>query len=118
AATLKGAAPWVNVDWDALIDMADRGWGDPFFLSVVAPSQADDPALRAWYSRYQRASITPGGVRDLVEVWRHIDVEDILDIPAIPTLVLHRTGDRLFPIEGGRHVASRIPGARFVELPG
>jgi hypothetical protein len=35
----------------------------------------------------------------------------------VPTLVLHRSEDQL-PIEGARWVAERIPGARFVELPG
>ncbi len=36
----------------------------------------------------------------------------------MPTLVLHRTGDRCLRVEEGRYVASLIPGARFVELPG
>ena len=36
----------------------------------------------------------------------------------VPTLVLHRTGDLVTSIEGGRYVAERIPGARFIELPG
>jgi hypothetical protein len=36
----------------------------------------------------------------------------------VPTLVLHRSGDRDVPVEGGRDVADRIAGARFVELPG
>ena len=36
----------------------------------------------------------------------------------VPTLVLHRTGDRCLRVEEGRYVASLIPNARFVELPG
>jgi class 3 adenylate cyclase/DNA-binding CsgD family transcriptional regulator len=36
----------------------------------------------------------------------------------VPTLVLHRTGDPLCPIEGGRYLAEQIDGARFVELAG
>ena len=36
----------------------------------------------------------------------------------VPTLVLHRRHDRCLNVEEGRYVASRIPGARFVELPG
>jgi class 3 adenylate cyclase len=32
--------------------------------------------------------------------------------------VMHRTGDRDVPIEGGRDIADRIAGAKFVELPG
>src|SRR5262249_19177650 len=36
----------------------------------------------------------------------------------VPTLVLHRTGDRDVHLEEGRYLAARIPGARFVELAG
>jgi class 3 adenylate cyclase len=41
-------------------------------------------------------------------------------LPAIrvPTLVLHRTDDRDALVEEGRWIASRIPGASFVEMPG
>jgi pimeloyl-ACP methyl ester carboxylesterase len=36
----------------------------------------------------------------------------------VPTLVLHRRGDRCLKVEEGRYLASRIPGATFVELSG
>jgi class 3 adenylate cyclase len=36
----------------------------------------------------------------------------------VPTLVLHRTGDAQVDVEAGRYLASHIPGARYVELPG
>jgi pimeloyl-ACP methyl ester carboxylesterase len=36
----------------------------------------------------------------------------------VPTLVLHRQGDKAVRIAAGRDVASRIPGAQFVELDG
>ena len=35
-----------------------------------------------------------------------------------PTLVIHGDRDRLVPVENGRLIAERIPGARLVELPG
>jgi class 3 adenylate cyclase len=47
-----------------------------------------------------------------------IDIRAVLPAIHVPTLVLHRTGDRINPIGGGRFLASRIPGARLVELPG
>jgi class 3 adenylate cyclase len=37
---------------------------------------------------------------------------------AVPTLVLHRSGDLDSRVEEGRYMAERIPGARFIELPG
>jgi hypothetical protein len=36
----------------------------------------------------------------------------------VPTLVLHRTGDRCLKVEEGRYLAARIPNASYVELPG
>lgn len=46
------------------------------------------------------------------------DIREILPLVRTPTLVLHRTGDQIEPIEGGRYVASKMPNARLVELPG
>ena len=36
----------------------------------------------------------------------------------MPTLVVHRRGDKAIPIEQGRDLAAQIPDARFVALPG
>jgi class 3 adenylate cyclase len=47
-----------------------------------------------------------------------IDVRDILPTIRVPTLVLHRVGDRVVDIEQGRYFAKHIPGAKFVELNG
>jgi pimeloyl-ACP methyl ester carboxylesterase len=49
---------------------------------------------------------------------RDMDVRALLPRLALPTLVLHRTGDRAVRIEAGRHLAASIGKARFVELPG
>jgi len=47
-----------------------------------------------------------------------IDVRDVLPAVRVPTLILHRTGDRDARIDEGRFIAERIPGARFIELAG
>ena len=47
-----------------------------------------------------------------------VDVRAILPTIHIPTLVLHRVGDRPINIEQGRYLADHIPGAKFVELSG
>jgi hypothetical protein len=49
---------------------------------------------------------------------RLIDVRDILSAIHVPTLVLHRSGDRAVAIEHGRYIADHIESAKFVELPG
>jgi class 3 adenylate cyclase len=36
----------------------------------------------------------------------------------VPTLVIHRSGDRATPLGGGRYLAEHIPGAQLIEVPG
>ena len=94
------------------------GWGGPVGLEVRAPSMASDPAFRAWWSSYLRMGASPGAALALTRMNAEIDIRGILPSIRVPTLVLHRTHDRCLHIEEGRYVASRIPRARFVELPG
>jgi len=53
-----------------------------------------------------------------MELNQQIDVRPILPAVRVPTLVLHRTDDRVSAIGQGRYLAEHIPGARFVELSG
>src|SRR5207249_7933202 len=71
-----------------------------------------------WYSRLLRHSASPGTEAAYSRWMGALDLRGMLSAIHVPTLVMHRTGDRDVPIEGGRDVADRIPGARFVELPG
>jgi pimeloyl-ACP methyl ester carboxylesterase len=45
-------------------------------------------------------------------------VRQLLPRIAIPTLVLHRRGDKAVRVEAGRYLAAAIGGARLVELDG
>jgi class 3 adenylate cyclase len=94
----------------------ERTWGENVDLSTMAPGA--DEELRAWFRRLGRAGVSPAGARDLILMNSQADVRELLPSVQCPTLVLHRTGDRDASIEEGRYVASRIPGARFVELDG
>jgi class 3 adenylate cyclase len=64
-----------------------------------------------------RRSASPGAAAALARMNLDIDVRHALAAVQAPTLVLHRTGHGI-DIRGGRHLAERIPGARFVELEG
>ncbi|HEY4095630.1 MAG TPA: adenylate/guanylate cyclase domain-containing protein, partial [Baekduia sp.] len=46
------------------------------------------------------------------------DITHLLGELRVPTLILHRTGDRLIDVRHSRYLAERIPGARYVELEG
>jgi class 3 adenylate cyclase len=93
-------------------------WGQGSNLDVLAPSAADDPQLRAWLARLERLAASPGQARRLIAAASRVDVRPALASIAAPTLVLHRTDDRVFDVRHGREYARRIPDARLVELPG
>ncbi len=48
---------------------------------------------------------------------RREDLKQILNSVSVPTLVIHRRGDHV-PFAGGRELAAKIPGARFIALEG
>ena len=97
-------------------DWLERSWGENVDLMKMSPN-ADD-SMRAWYQRRGRASLSPAAARDLILMNSKADVRHALSTVQCPTLVLHRTGDLDSQVDEGRYVASRIPGARFVELSG
>jgi class 3 adenylate cyclase len=47
-----------------------------------------------------------------------IDVREVLPAIRLPTLLIYHSHDRDVNVEEGRYIASRIHGARLVELPG
>ncbi|MGX4803746.1 alpha/beta fold hydrolase [Bradyrhizobium guangdongense] len=93
-------------------------WGGPVGIEAFAPSLAEDPQARAWWAGLLRAASSPGGISAVLGAFRDADVRHLLPQITVPTLVLHRRGDKAVRIAAGRDVASRIPGARFVELDG
>ncbi|MCG2629589.1 alpha/beta fold hydrolase [Bradyrhizobium sp. WYCCWR 13023] len=93
-------------------------WGGPVGIEAFAPSLAGDPQARAWWAGLLRAASSPGGISAVLEAFRDADVRHLLPQITVPTLVLHRQGDKAVRIAAGRDVASRIPGAQFVELDG
>jgi pimeloyl-ACP methyl ester carboxylesterase len=55
--------------------------------------------------------------RQIVAITRH-ETEERLKELKVPTLVITGTLDRLVPPQNSRHLATLIPGARLLELPG
>jgi len=93
-------------------------WGEGVSVRLFAPSLARDPVFLEAWGKIERYAVSPGTALRLLEMAAKLDVCDVLPSIRVPTLVLHRTGDRAVRVEGGRYLAERIPGARLVELPG
>jgi pimeloyl-ACP methyl ester carboxylesterase len=110
--------PWAPSHEERLetIDEVERDWGVGLDVTIEAPHE--DPALLEWYSTYLRRSASPGAAAALLRMNSQIDTRQILPTIRVPTLVLTRTGDQDVTVDEGRWLASQVPGARFVELPG
>ena len=112
--------PWAPrpEDREREIEEVERLWGTVADVDHYAPSVAGDEAFRERLATYFRRSASPGAAAALLRMNTEIDVRAVLPTIRVPTLVLHRSGDRDANVEEGRWIASQIPGARFVELPG
>jgi pimeloyl-ACP methyl ester carboxylesterase/DNA-binding CsgD family transcriptional regulator len=103
-----------------LRDLVRVGWGRPdpafrrVFTSRFVPGAT--PEQLEWFDELQRLSVSPETAVRLRDCWSEIDVVDLLDDVAVPTLVVHPRGDAVVPFEEGRLLAARINGARFLPL--
>ena len=112
--------PW---GWDRdiaeqLLNEAVAHWGEGKLLPLIAPDHAGEPGFVEEWCRFERNSMRPAMFRLLLLLDMDIDVRPVLDTISVPSLVLHRKGDLFVPRAVARDLADRIPGARFVELPG
>jgi class 3 adenylate cyclase len=109
--------PWAPSREEAERDIAEleRRWGttdlaSEWLIGGEGGAAEDLAAL-------MRRSASPGAAAALARMNLDIDVRDLLAAVRVPTLVLHRAGHGI-DIRGGRFLAQRIPGARFIELEG
>jgi pimeloyl-ACP methyl ester carboxylesterase len=104
--------------YDSWLQQLVAAWGGPAGIETFAPSLSRDPQTRAWWTGLLRAASSPGAFKGVLEALRDTDVRHLLGRISAPTLVLHRRGDRAVRIGAGRHLASHIAHARFIELEG
>ena len=112
--------PWAPTEEqrEAFFELMQHEWGGPVGIDERAPSMADDEEFRDWWATYLRMGASPGAAVALTKMNAEIDIRDVLPLIRVPTLVIHREGDRCLKVEEGRYVASRIPGAKYVEFEG
>ena len=111
----------IGIPPDGLDQLARRmaaTWGTGMSAELFAPSLAHDDAYRRSWGRFERFAVSPAGIQALMGMLHDTDVRDILSTVHVPTLVLHRQGDRAILPANGRYMAERIPGARYVEVLG
>jgi class 3 adenylate cyclase len=101
-----------------ILDAIEEHWGEGNLLPLWGPSLAEDERFRRWWTRYERASMSPAMARQILKMVLETDIRGILPAIRVPTLVVHRREDRLVPVELGRELADAIPEATFVEIEG
>ena len=102
----------------AFLTEIERDWGGPVGLTMRGPSRANDERFRQWWARYLRTSASPTAAAALLRMNAQVDIRDVLPSIRVPTLIMHSVNDRTLPIQAGRYMAERIPGATFIELQG
>lgn len=93
-------------------------WGTEDLAAALNPTAALDPTFVMWATRWNRSSVSKDALPRAYELLSKTDVRGVLPSISAPTLVLHRRDDAVVAIDNGRYLASRIPGARLVELEG
>ncbi len=107
---------------EALITLMGLGWGrdNPAFRRLWTDAFApdgDEGLLRA-YEELMRRTTSPENAVRFERAFGQVDVAGLAPLVRVPTLVLHADDDHVVSFANGPMIASAIPGARFVQLPG
>jgi pimeloyl-ACP methyl ester carboxylesterase len=102
----------------AIVELLRAHWGlgARMLTSFVLPNVAEEVAQR--YTRALLAATSGDTAARLLSLMYEMDVRELLPGIVAPTLVIHRQRDRSIPLEAGRDLAARIPGALMVTLEG
>jgi len=102
----------------ALTSLIRASWGvGSKALADMFYPEANTEELQS-LAKFQRDSASPEIAAKLLELCFSLDVCELLSGINIPTLILHREGDKVVTIDHGRQLAVEIPNAQFKVLKG
>ena len=93
-------------------------WGTGELQHVMNPDMPWNEEIRATWARHERLAASPGTVALMMPLMSQLHGHALLPTVRVPTLVVQHADDPLILPESGTDVADRIPGAKYVELPG
>ena len=112
-----GANPELNEEIKEKISgWTQEHWGTGEVLGRYVRVGADPDRERL--AQLERYSATPRMAGALIRMNLDLDVRPVLPLIRAPTLVVHRSGDRIVRRPDVVEVAELVPGARRVEFPG
>jgi class 3 adenylate cyclase/pimeloyl-ACP methyl ester carboxylesterase len=102
----------------ALVSLVRASWGlgSKTLADIFLPG-ANTEELQS-IARFQKESSSPEIAAKIMELCYSLDVTKLLSGIKIPTLILHREGDKACTIDHGRQLAAEIPNAQFKVLKG
>jgi class 3 adenylate cyclase len=103
---------------DRFVAASKERWGTAALVEILAPSRIDDERFRVWFARSVRFGGGPDQIAEMTRAMFQLDFRALLPAISVPTLVLHREGNRYIRLGAGRYLAEHIPNAKFVVLPG
>jgi class 3 adenylate cyclase/pimeloyl-ACP methyl ester carboxylesterase len=112
--------PWGHApeSLDQIMSTFKGRWGTAAGVEIGAPSRMADERFRDWFARSARFGGGPDEIANVIRCAWEEDVRPLLPSVSVPTLVLHREGNRYIELGAGRYLAEHIPDAKFVVLPG
>jgi class 3 adenylate cyclase len=97
----------------AIVNMIKASWGigSKTIAELFVPNAP--PEIQEQLTKFQRVSCSPEMAAELLHLGYSIDVTSLIPGINIPTLILHREGDKTAPVREGRRLASDMPNCCF-----
>ena len=113
---------WTELDWAEWLDAVRTRYGTEEFaaetVALFAPSCVGNEQILRWMTRFWRVASSPSAMYAQERVYQAMDIRSLLPAVRVPTLVLHREGDRVEYVGAGHYLGGAIAGATYVELRG
>ena len=81
----------------ALIETVDQTWGEGLTMAAVNPTIAGDEETTQAWGRFLRLAASPAVAAAVIRMIFELDVRAILPTIRVPTLVVSRRDNPLFP---------------------
>jgi DNA-binding winged helix-turn-helix (wHTH) protein/esterase/lipase len=111
----------VTEQFNAMLTLIRLGWGrdNPAFRQLWTTLFRPDasPSETEWMNEFQRITSSPENAARMLSEFPKVNIMDLLPKISCPTLVVHARDESVVPAQEGMLMASRIRGARWVELP-
>ena len=114
--------PDIEREYRAILEVVRIGWGksNPAFRQIFTSRFIPDGTQEqlAWFNDLCLKTTSADVAAELLRMRADMNVVDLLPQVRVPTLVIHARDDHITSLTEGRLLASSIPGAQFVEVPG